>query len=168
MRVLILGHGGHGKDAAAEALAPLGLPGISSSAFLAERVVRPVLEDAGIRYEDIDACLADRKAHRSIWFDAISRYCENDRARVSREILAAGYRVHVGIRCPDEFEAARQLFDVTLWIERPDQPIEDPSSMAIQFDEMRMKKIVNDGSLDDLHLVMKRWAMDYMAFGGLF
>ncbi len=153
-KLLIIGHGRHGKDTVCEILRDYhGYSFISSSEFAAETAVMPYLERYypalaawyGYRAED---AFEDRHSHRSIWHDAITEYNREDRTRLSRGMLEAGYNIYCGMRCPIELEASRHLFDEVWWVDAQERkPLEDWSSMKIEYDPTYMKYINNNGSL---------------------
>ena len=117
MKLFIVGHGRHGKDTVAEFISDnYGLTFESSSMFCAERVVRPWLWDLGIVYATLEQCYADRHNHRMHWYNAITAYNAHDPARLSREIFR-DFDMYVGIRNRDEFIAARELADLSIWVE---------------------------------------------------
>lgn len=147
MKLLILGHGGHGKDTAAEIIKDLyGLAFLSSSWATCEEVVYPVLKDL-YDYESPEECYNDRHNHRQEWFDLISEYNTPDKASLAKLILSRS-DVYVGLRCPVELEASRHLFDHILWVDASERKPLEPS-MRIQY-EPSMILIDNNGSECDL------------------
>ncbi len=114
---MILGHAQHGKDTVGEILRDeFGLTFFSSSRFAASNVCRPYLEDRGIVYRNVEECYEDRANHRDLWFDAISEYNAEDPARLTKEMLKVS-DVYVGLRCNREFQAAKRLFDLVIWVD---------------------------------------------------
>lgn len=98
MRLLILGHGRHGKDTVAEILRDHhGMSFMSSSFAAAELVCRPYLDALGITYSTAEECYADRINHRAAWHDAIKAYNREDPARLAKDILADN-DCYVGMR----------------------------------------------------------------------
>jgi hypothetical protein len=132
MKILILGHGRHGKDTVADIMAEdYGLRSISSSMIATREVVEPYLEENhGLLYETIEGCYEDRVNHRQKWFDAISEFNRDDLARLTKMVLEVS-DIYVGLRCDKEFYAARHLFDwvvgVTAFKRKPDL---DPTFLA--------------------------------------
>jgi len=130
MKLMIIGHGRHGKDTVAEILARrFGLKFTSSSWFCAERLMMSAFKkEAGNSFSDkwayttVEKCFADRHNHRKFWFDTISAYCGSDLARLTRDILAEN-DIYVGIRNRREFLQARceALFDYAIWVEAFDR-----------------------------------------------
>lgn len=118
MKLLIIGHGRHGKDTVAEGLVERmpTLSFMSSSMFVAQTVVRKDLEDIGINYLDLEDCYEDRVNHREFWRDSIARYC-NPPERMAQEILS-DHDIYVGMRTRREFYASRHLFDEVIWVDR--------------------------------------------------
>lgn len=158
-RILILGHARHGKDTAAEHLRDAhGIAFRSSSAFLAETVVRPELSRRGIGYPDFAACYADRFNHRALWREIIEDYNVEDPARLAKAILAEA-DCYVGMRMQREYWASRALFDVIFWIDASgrDLPPESADSMTISFDPAWMVRIDNGGTLEAMQAQLDDW-----------
>lgn len=148
MKILILGHGGAGKDTTAEIIRDLyGLTFLSSSRATCEEVVFPALKDLH-GYESPEECYNDRHNHRQEWFDLISNYNTPDKAALARLILFRS-DVYVGLRCPVEFEASRHLFDHVIWMDASERVPSEPS-MRIEYDPDTMILIDNNGSECDL------------------
>lgn len=127
MKLLIIGHGRHGKDTVAEMLVerrPM-LSFMSSSLFVAQTVVRGDLEDIGINYLTLEDCYEDRFNHRDFWRDSIARYC-NPPERMAQGILS-DHDIYVGMRTRREFVAARPLFDEVIWVDRSFYEPPEPS-----------------------------------------
>lgn len=127
MKLLIIGHGQHGKDTVAELLLER-LPSLSfksSSHFAAEAVVRPALEAIGIDYPSLEACYEDRVNHREFWKQSIADYCQPPE-RLATEILAEN-DIYVGMRTRREFEASKHLFDHIVWVDRSYRLPDDPT-----------------------------------------
>lgn len=161
MKLLILGHARHGKDAAAEYLCDrYRLDFRSSSLFLADLVVRPVLVDRGITYDSLSACYADRVNHRALWREIISDYNADDPARLAKAILSE-CDCYVGMRTDREYRAALPLFDHVIWIDSSGRgvPPEPRDSMTIDYDPAVMVKIDNSGTLLDLYEGLDVWAL---------
>lgn len=118
-RLILLGHARHGKDTVADLLRDRhGFKPMGSSLFACERVILPWFRDwAGRHYPSVEACYADRGNHRATWFDLICAYNREDPARLARELFEAGHDVYVGMRSAREFEAARHLADVVVWVD---------------------------------------------------
>lgn len=150
-RLLILGHGRHGKDTVAEILrAEHGFSFISSSYYLAEKVVQPELDRRGITYPDLKACYDDRGNHRELWRDIIAEFNREDGARLAKMILAE-CDCYVGMRTPREYTASRHLFDAVVWVDASSRIAAFDPTMQIVFDPATMLLIDNNGGLDDLY-----------------
>lgn len=148
MKILILGHGGSGKDEAAGIIKELYGLTFQSSSMACLDVIFPVLSDR-YGYEAPGDCYNDRHSHRQEWFDLISEYNTPDKSALARLILSKN-DIYVGLRCNLEYEASRHLFDQILWIDASGRGIEDEPSMLIEFDPLDMDLIDNNGSLADL------------------
>ena len=175
-KIVVIGHGRHGKDTVAEMLRDwYGLSFTSSSLFCAERVMMPAFRTARLRavdevpepfkedvrsahrtYANAADCYHDRHQssavgdHRTFWFEEIAKYCA-DPVRLGREILA-DHDVYCGIRSRREFHAVKnaRLADLIIWVDASDRlPLEQRSSMEL---EPWMADVVldNNGTLEDL------------------
>lgn len=128
-KIVVTGYADHGKDTVAEML---GLPFASSSLFVCERAVLPVLGPK-YGYATAEECHADRDAHRQEWYQLIYEYNAQDKARLARELFAEN-DVYVGWRHIEEFEAGRNegLFDLAIWVDASKRkPPEPDSSITI-------------------------------------
>lgn len=148
MKLMIMGYGGHGKDSVGKLFAPMTY--ISSSWAAAERVVWPVLR-MKYNYQTVEDCYADRRNHRSEWFDLIRNYNSPDLTRLASEIYAE-YDIYVGVRNPEEFHAIRhtRLFDHSIWVDASERlPPEDPSSNGLCPNDADFM-LDNNGTEEDL------------------
>jgi len=168
-RVLILGHGEHGKDVTAELLRDHhGLSFQSSSRAAFEEAIWPVigLEYLPLAYQNEnaavpdpiwnaakEACFEDRRNRRVEWRDLISAFNTPDKARLVKLVLAQN-DMYVGLRCDQEYAASRHLFDLIIWVHRPSYPVD--SSMRIEFDPSCMHSVVNAGSKDLLRSQLRK------------
>jgi hypothetical protein len=124
-KLIVVGHGGHGKDVFASMLAdywPLAVA--SSSHFVAMRAVWPIL---GGDYDDFDSFYADRRNRRVEWTKLIREYNTPDLCRLGRELFAL-HDVYVGPRNRDEYMAmkAAKLFDYSVWVDASERLPETP------------------------------------------
>lgn len=155
LKLLIIGHARHGKDTAAEILRDnFSIKFCSSSLFIAERAVMPVL---GHLYSSVEECYLDRGNHRKEWKDAIKAYNTPDLTRLSREMLET-LDLYVGMRDKEEFEACREagLFDLVIWVDaserHPPEPKDSNQLSAAEADII----ITNNGTLQELNEKVKR------------
>jgi len=152
MKILILGHGGHGKDTFAEMLTAASdntLSLASSSEYCAEHVVFPWLKD---RYPDWRACFDDRRNNREIWHNLIAGYNDHRPSRLATEIIAK-YDIYVGMRALREYNAckAELLFNMTFWVDAMERWAPEPaSSMGIAYDKKNMTYVDNNQDLAHL------------------
>lgn len=168
-KILVLGHGRHGKDTVAEMLRDrFGLSFTSSSWFCAERVVMPYVEELyNCRYPSVAACYGDRhngstitplKPNRAVWYDAITAYNRPDAASLGRAIFEA-HDVYCGLRSSREFHAVRAagLYDLCVWVDASGRgvPPEDRSSCTVE-PWMADAVVDNSGDLDELRLNVDR------------
>jgi hypothetical protein len=165
MKLLIIGHGRHGKDTVAEYLsARHGLTFKSSSMHCAENVVYPALKDV-YGYKSVDECFNDRSNHRSEWYDLIAGYCKDDLARIGREIFEVS-DIYCGLRNKREFHAIRNngLVDYVIWVDRSDYLETEPKSSMSLEPWMADYIIDNNGTLEQLYRNIDD-LYDYLTFG---
>jgi hypothetical protein len=155
-KLLILGHGRHGKDTVAEYLAKHGFTFQSSSRAACEIFLYDLLKPH-YGYQSIEQCYEDRHNHRALWYQLICEYNETDPCRLAREILKTS-DIYVGMRDRKEVETCitQGLFDLIIWVER-DLPLEDSSSFNID-KSITDITIGNTGSLQELEYKVSRLA----------
>ena len=150
MKIMIMGHAGHGKDTVCEMLERHGYAWVSSSEFMCENVVYPALKEK-YNYESPEQCHADRDAHREEWYQLIADFNTPDKTALAKAIYA-DHAVYCGIRHIEEFNAIKNagLFDCAIWVDASDRlPGEDESSCSVTKD-MADFVIDNNGSLEEL------------------
>lgn len=152
LKLLVVGHGRHGKDTVSEYLQKkYGLTFASSSYVCAEKVIFPVLAPL-YGYWSVLECFDDRQNHRSEWYDLIHAYNEQDHSKLGREIFSS-YNIYCGLRNAKEMLAMKikNVYDCAIWVDRSEHlPPEDSSSMTITPD-MCDVIIDNNGTLEDLY-----------------
>ena len=149
-KLLIVGHGRHGKDTVCELLELYGYTFQSSSKFCSELFIYNDLKDK-YGYQNEEECYADRHNHRKEWYDMIHNYCKDDLARLGRNLFAK-HDIYCGLRNKREFHAMKneEIFDYAIWVDRCDHlPKEDSSSMSIE-QWMCDYTIDNNGDLNRL------------------
>ena len=150
-RLLVIGHGRHGKDTVCEILRDrYGFRFQSSSEFCARKFIYDELK-LKYGYANYEACYADRHNHRSEWYDMIHAYCEHDHARLGRDIFSEN-DIYCGLRNKSEFHAMRNtgVFDYCVWVDRSDHvPPEPRDSMNLEI-WMADYVIDNNHTLEDL------------------
>lgn len=133
MKILILGHGRHGKDTLAELLRDLyGIEFRSSSQLASEIFIYKKLKSK-YDYKTHEECFNDRHNCRKEWHDLICEYNEIDKARLAKEILKVA-DCYVGMRDVQEFDEAydQALFDLVIWVDASERlPFESNESFNI-------------------------------------
>lgn len=163
--ILVIGHGGHGKDQFAEYLAPY-LTAKTSSLFAAEQFLFNELR-AKYGYRSVHDCWRDRRTKRAEWFNGIKAYNGHDPARLAKALWGQ-YDVYVGMRSRVEFEAVQRSVDpLVLWVDRSQHKSpEPPDSMELSVDDADLF-IDNNGTLGQLQqqaeLFLRMASADYRA-----
>ena len=151
LKLLVIGHGRHGKDTVCEMLRDdYGYTFESSSQFCSTLFIYNQLKEK-YGYASEEECYADRHNHRTEWYDAICAYNVPDAATLGREMFAA-YDIYCGLRNKKEFHAMKNtgVFDYAIWVDRSDHlPLEATDSMSLE-QWMADFTIDNNGTLDDL------------------
>jgi hypothetical protein len=133
-KLLIIGHGRHGKDTVCDILRDqFDFSFQSSSEFCARKFIYDDLR-AQYHYSSYQECYADRHNRREQWYDLIHAYCSTDHAKLGREIFAE-HDIYCGLRNKAEFHAMRNqaVFDYAIWVDRSDHlPVEEKSSMTLE------------------------------------
>lgn len=130
--ILVLGHGRHGKGEFCRLLSELYGAECLSSSEAALPHIFPALNAistawTGEPFESPEQAHNFRGLHRPMWKELISLYNTPDKATLAREVLSRA-EVYDGMRCAEEFEASRHLFDVVVWVDAAWRvPALDPS-----------------------------------------
>lgn len=150
-KLLVIGHGRHGKDTVCEILKnKYNYSFESSSRFCSKLFIFNDLKEK-YGYANEEECYADRHNRRAEWYDAICAYNVTDAARLGREIFKK-HDVYCGLRNKKEYHAMRNtgVFNYAIWVDRSDHlPLEDKSSMTLE-QWMADFTIDNNGSLREL------------------
>ncbi len=150
-KLLVIGHGRHGKDTVCEILRDeYGYTFESSSKFCSKLFIYDNLKDK-YGYANEEECYADRHNHRAEWYDAICDYNVPDAATLGREMFDA-YDIYCGLRNKREFFAMQNtgVFDYCIWVDRSNYLMpESKDSMSLE-QWMADFTIDNNGTLDDL------------------
>jgi hypothetical protein len=161
-KLLVIGHGRHGKDTVCEILRDkYGFSFESSSQFCSKLFIFDMLKDKYGYYNE-EECYADRHNHRAEWYDAFCSYNIPDPARLGREIFAA-HDIYCGLRNKKEFHAMKntKVFDYAIWVDRSDYlPLESKDSMSLE-QWMADYTIDNNGTLSDLEFNLTQ-LMNYL------
>ena len=150
-RLLIIGHGRHGKDTVAEMITEtMGLKFTSSSMFVAEECIWEFWGKE--RYDNFQAMYDDRSNYRKTWADLISAYNTPDKTKTAATMLNRGFDMYVGMRKQNELGAClnAKLFDHIIWVDACNRlPKEHKDSMDLA-DTHADLFIDNNGSIDQL------------------
>jgi len=156
-KLLVIGHGRHGKDTVSEILCQdFGLSFISSSMFACKKFIYYDLKEK-YQYKSIEECYNDRHNHRSEWYNAIASYCKNDPAQLGKDIFSE-HDIYCGLRNVREFTEMQKekVFDACIWVDRSlHLPSENNLSMTLM-PQMAGHIIDNNKSLEDLKFEVKK------------
>lgn len=162
MKLLVIGHGRHGKDTVSEILRDFyNLSFESSSRFCSKSFIFGRLKHVH-GYKTEEDCYNNRHNYRELWYNMICEYNLEDPAKLGREIFAS-HDIYCGLRNKKEFHAMKNtgVFDYAIWVDRSDHlPDEDKKSMSLE-PWMADYVIDNNGTLDDLKKNTIR-LMDYI------
>jgi len=150
-KLLIIGHGRHGKDTVCEILRDkYNYSFESSSQFCNKLFLFDMLKDK-YNYKNEQECYEDRHKHRAEWYAAICKYNEKDGAKLGRAMFSE-YDIYCGLRNKKEYHAMKnnKVFDYAIWVDRSDHlPLESSSSMSLE-QWMADYTIDNNGTLETL------------------
>lgn len=159
MKLIVMGHGRHGKDTVAEMIHNLyGYPFVSSSWWYGKHVVWPELqamdgEQGAPRYQSFEDAYADRANHRRMWFDIIKAH--NDSLHnIAAVQLFHDYDIYVGMRNRWELHALHNAgaFDAAIWVDASRRlPLEPDTSITVE-PWMADYILDNNGTLDELRV----------------
>jgi len=152
LKLLVIGHGRHGKDTVCEILRDrYGYSFESSSQFCSRLFIYNDLKEK-YSYDNEEQCYADRHNHRAEWYDAICNYNVPDASRLGREIFKQ-HDIYCGLRNKKEFHAMKNtgVFDYAVWVDRSNHlPEEAKTSMSLE-QWMADFTIDNNGSFEELN-----------------
>jgi hypothetical protein len=145
MKLMVCGHGRHGKDQFCEFM---GLKYVSSSMVALDKIIWPEFSNA---YGSKQECFDDRVNHRAGWHRLITEYNTPDKTKLARDIFAEN-TVYCGIRNREEFYKAKEegLFDLSIWVDASSrQPPESDASCKLLISDCDII-VTNNGSLEEL------------------
>ena len=151
LKLLVIGHGRHGKDTVCEILRDnYNYTFESSSQFCSRLFIYDMLKDK-YGYSSEEECYADRHNHRVEWYNAICAYNEKDAATLGRAMFDE-FDIYCGLRNRREYFAMKNtgVFDYCIWVDRSMHlPLESKDSMSLE-QWMADYTIDNNGTLEDL------------------
>lgn len=152
LKLLVIGHGRHGKDTVCEILRDnYNYTFESSSQFCSRLFIYDMLKDK-YGYVSEEECYADRHNHRVEWYNAICAYNEKDAATLGRAMFDE-FDIYCGLRNRREYFAMKNtgVFDYCIWVDRSMHlPPESKDSMSLE-QWMADYTIDNNGTLEDLN-----------------
>lgn len=156
-RLLIIGHGRHGKDTLAEIFArDYGMTFKASSMAASEIFIYDVLKDT-YGYRTPEECFADRGNHRKEWYDLICLYNEHDKAKLAKSIMTTS-NCYVGMRDKLEIdECLRQgVFDLVIWVDASSRLPKEPKDSFNITTKSADILISNNGTFEEFEIKARR------------
>lgn len=150
-KILIVGHGRHGKDTVAEFICKYtNYKAIASSLAAAEIFIFEELKNK-YNYKTFEECFEDRSNHRSEWYDLICGYNKNDKARLAKDIMKTN-DIYTGMRDDLEIQEClkNNIFDYVIGVYDPRKPLEPNSSFNIDIFNVSDIIICNNKDLSNL------------------
>ena len=150
-KILIIGHGRHGKDTVAELLeANFHFTFKSSSEAAAEIFLYDLLKEK-YGYTSFTECYEDRSNHRAEWYDNIVAYNTPDKTKLARAIMDIS-DCYVGMRDHTEIKECKTkgVFDYVIWVDALDRLPPEPSDSFNITKQDADLIIDNNGSLEQL------------------
>jgi len=165
-KILVIGHGRHGKDTVSEMLRDqYGRRFTSSSLFCAENVIFAGIEAettpelAGLKgkYNNFAECFQDRHNHRALWYDTIRALNRPDATALGRAIFK-DHDVYCGLRSKAELNALKNagIVDTIIWVDRSDFVPREASESCTVEPWMADYVLDNNGTLEDLEFNVKQ------------
>jgi hypothetical protein len=161
MKIMVLGHKNHGKTTVANMLEyKFNFPFVDTTNYVIN-ITRSFIynnENPNVRdtktVADFDHKLVtDKDSVRDLMKCALNEYTKDDPIRFIREQLTRS-DVYAGCRSSIQYNAAKELIDLVLWV-RDDRQEENDPTMDIQFDENEMILLNNSGTLLQLERNLK-------------
>ena len=145
MKLMVCGHGRHGKDQFCEFLR------ISYKSSSEVALDEAVWDAMALDYDTKTACFEDRHNRRAEWHRLIAEYNTPDLTKLAKVILSKN-DVYCGIRSKDEFLQAKRenLFDLSIWVDASERlPPESSESCSMSADLCDVV-VQNNGTLGAL------------------
>lgn len=150
LKLLIIGHGRHGKDTVSEILESTHSYTFASTRdFTSLFMYNQLKESHG--YKSEEECYNDRSNCRVDWYNAICKYNATDPARLGKEIFN-NYDIYCGLRDKREYDGQRSagIFDYAIWVDRSHHLTAEPYTSMNLTENMADFSIDNNGTIADL------------------
>jgi hypothetical protein len=131
MKILIIGHGQHGKDTLAEMLIPkYQLKFKSATMYACEHIIYPLI---GSNYNSMQECYDDRINCRELWKELITAYNTPIKSNLVKNVLEYS-DIYVGLRDIQEYEECveQELFDIVIGIYNPTIPLDNTFNIPLE------------------------------------
>lgn len=161
MKIMVLGHKNHGKTTVANMLdTKFNFRFVDTTNYVKE-ITKIFIHNSHSNptnstmpiFEFEDKFRKDKDSVRDLMKCALDEYTKNDPIRFIREQLARS-DVYAGCRSSIQYNAAKELIDLVLWV-RDDRQEENDPTMDIQFNENEMILLNNSGTLLQLERNLK-------------
>lgn len=148
-KILIIGHGRHGKDSLGELICQE-LPELtftSSSWFFAEEMFNN--QRGNVFYSSVKECFDDRFNCRELWRDKMAEYNTPDASRLAKDILATS-NFYIGMRTQREYQASKKLFNFIFYVDATKRLTHIEPTFEIEYNSKEMIFIDNNLDLENL------------------
>lgn len=143
-KFLIIGHKEHGKSTIAELIVNRYNLKFSDSSMQAAKIfIYDELKDK-YNYNSFEECFIDRRNKRSEWYDLITDYNKDDKAKLAKDILLNN-DIYVGMRDKNEIKECKKqnIFDLIIGVYNPNLEHESKESFNIDVFEDSDIVIIN-------------------------
>lgn len=133
LKIMVVGHKGHGKDTVSDYLERrYGMKFISSSWMACQLFMFDLLKEK-YGYLSKEECFLDRDSKRELWFNEIVKFNTPDLGAMGK-IIFQDHSIYCGPRNRDEFYSLKNdhKFDYAIWVDASKRmPLESNKSMTI-------------------------------------
>lgn len=149
IKLVILGHGDHGKDTVAKLIAELyDFKYVDATHIACEHMIWPLMRD--IYGGHFQHCIQDRANNRELWARLIKSHLIEDPLSLAKPVFEEG-DIYAGIRAKIEYVATKKEFDiVTIWVDASKRVAKEDESSTTVTQKMADYTIDNNGSEDYL------------------
>jgi len=152
-KVLVLGHGRHGKDTFANML----FESLEPTSYMAAKLIMFKWYERFFpeKYSTVTECYEDRHNHRETWHEQIKAFNRSFGWNAFALEVLQKQDCYVGMRADQEYQACKttNTFDIVFWVDRFEHEDAEPvTSMTIDFEPDTMVFIDNNQDLANLKM----------------